>query len=103
MQVSADLKAQVAEIDTGTAELTSGDDFFDEMDRPGFDALFETLGDVRPRAVRHVMCQLEDDETAGPALSQTFNGKVVVKQPFRTLPGRKFRQAFRAAASAVLD
>jgi hypothetical protein len=102
-QVGADLKAQVEEIDAGTAELTSGDDFFDELDRPGFDALFETLGDVRLRAVRHAMRQLEDDEAAGPALSRAFDGKVVVRRPFRTLSGREFRRAFRAASSAARD
>jgi hypothetical protein len=96
-EFAADLKAQVDEIDSGTAELVSGDDLFEELDRPGFDALFETLGGVSPADVRRAMRQIEDEEAAGPFLEREFNGKVVVKKQFRERPGRAFRKAFRAA------
>ncbi len=96
-KVGDELKAQVAEIEAGTAELTSADDLFEEWDRPGFDALFETLGGVHPTEVRHAMREIEDDMPAGPALDSAFRGKVVVKPPFRNRPSREFRKLFRAA------
>lgn len=70
---------------------------FAEFDRPGFDALFETLGDIPQGEVSRGMRKIGDDEEAGPYLSQAFDGKVVVKQKFWDRPGREFRKAFRAA------
>ena len=96
-EVSDALKAQVAEIEAGTAILTPADDLFEELDRPGFDTLFETLGDVRPAEVLHAMRGIEDDMPVGPALDSAFNGSVVIKEPFRNRPGREFRKLFRAA------
>ena len=96
-EISDSLKAQMADIEAGTATLTPADDLFDKLDRPGFSALFETLGDVRPAEVRHAMHGIEDDMPVGPALDTAFNGKVVVKEPFRNRPGREFRKLFRAA------
>ncbi|MDR2012725.1 MAG: hypothetical protein LBQ20_06760 [Rhodanobacter sp.] len=97
-EVSASLKAQVADIEAGTVKLTPADDLFDKWDRPGFSALFETLGDVRPAEVRHAMHGIEDDLPVGPALDSAFDGRVVVKEPFRNRPGREFRRLFRAAS-----
>jgi len=96
-KVGAELKAQLADLDAGTAELTSADELFEQWDRPGFDALFETLGGVRPTEVRHAMREIEDDMPAGPALERAFHGKVVVKPRFHNRPGREFRKLFRAA------
>ena len=96
-EFSAELKSRVDEVNAGTAELTSVDDIFDGYDRPGFDALFETLGGISPADVRQVMRQIGDDESAGPALHRAFDGKVVVKKQFWDRPGREFRKAFRAA------
>ncbi|MFA7503839.1 MAG: addiction module protein [Burkholderiaceae bacterium] len=96
-EFAAELKARIDEIDSGTAELVSGDDLFEEFDRPGFDALFETLGGVSPADVRRAMRQIEDEEAAGPFLEREFDGKVVVKEQFRERAGREFRKAFRAA------
>ena len=70
---------------------------FAEFDRPGFDALFETLAGVPQGEVSRAMRKIGDDEAAGPFLSQAFDGKVVVKQQFWDRPGREFRKAFRAA------
>ena len=67
-EVSDSLKAQMADIEAGTATLMpAANDLFDKWDRPGFSALFETLGDVRPAEVRHAMHGIEDDMPAGPA------------------------------------
>ena len=96
-EISDSLKAQMAEIDAGTAKLTPADDLFDKWDRPGFSALFETLGDVRPAKVRHAMHSIDDDTPVGPVLDSAFDGKVVVKEAFRNRPGREFRKLFRAA------
>jgi hypothetical protein len=96
-EISDSLKAQMAEIDAGTAKLMPADDLFDNWDRPGFSTLFETLGDVRPAEVRHAMRDIEDDMPVGPALDNAFNGKVVIKEAFRNRPGREFRKLFRAA------
>jgi hypothetical protein len=97
-EISDSLKAQMAEIDAGTAKLTPVDDLFEKWDRPGFSALFETLGDVRPAEVRHAMHGIEDDTPVGPALDSAFDGRVVVKEAFRNRPGREFRKLFRAAS-----
>jgi hypothetical protein len=94
-EISHQIRVQVDEIKAGTLETTPVRDLFDTLDRPGFDALFETLGDVQPSAVSHAIHELGDDEVAGSALSLAFDGKVVVKQPFRNLPGREFRKLFR--------
>lgn len=96
-EFSAELESRVAEVDAGTAELICGDDVFDAYDRPGFDALFETLGEIRPAEVNRAMRQIADDEPAGPALKMAFDGAVVVKPQFWDRPGREFRKAFRAA------
>lgn len=92
-----ELDARVAEVDAGTAKLISGDDVFAEFDRPGFDALFESLGGVPQSEVSRAMRKIGDDEAAGPFLNDMFGGKVMVKQQFWDRPGRDFRKAFRAA------
>lgn len=96
-EVSDGLKAQLAEMEAGTMKTTPADDLFEELDRPGFVALFETLGGIRPAEVNRAMRAIEDDEPAGPALDRAFDGKVVVKMPFRSRPGREFRKLFRTA------
>lgn len=96
VEFKQELDARVAEVDAGTAKLISGDGVFAEFDRPGFDALFETLGGVPQGEVSRAMRKIGDDEAAGPFLSQAFDGKVVVKQQFWDRPGREFRKAFRA-------
>jgi len=92
-----ELDARVAEVDAGTAKLIPGDDVFAKFDRPGFNALFETLGGLPQGEVSRAMRKIGDDEPAGPFLTQAFDGKVVVKQQFWDRPGREFRRAFRAA------
>ena len=96
-EVSDALKAQVADIETGTAMLTPADNLFGQFDQSGFDTLFETLGDVSPAEVRYAMHAIEDNMPVGLALDSAFNGKVVVKEPFRNRPGREFRKLFRTA------
>ncbi|WP_156382506.1 hypothetical protein [Acidovorax sp. Leaf160] len=96
-EVMDELKAQLAEVKAGTAAMTSADDLFEESDRPGFDALFETLGGVRTTEVSRAMRDIEDDMPVGAALDRAFEGKVVVKMQFRDRPGREFRKLFRVA------
>jgi len=95
--MSDGLKAQLAELEAGTMKTTPADDLFEELDRPGFVALFETLGGICPAEVKRAMRAIEDDEPVGPALDCAFDGKVVVKMQFRSRPGREFRKLFRAA------
>jgi hypothetical protein len=92
------LDEQLAEIKTGTAELVSGDDFFDDDDRPGFETMFEGLGGVAQHDVSFAMRQIDDEANAAGWLEKEFEGKVVVKARFRDKTGREFRKAFRAAA-----
>lgn len=92
-----ELDTRVAEVEAGTAKLIPSDGVFAEFDRPGLDALFETLGSVPNGEVSRAMRKIGDDEAAGPYLSKAFDGKVVVKQQFWDRPGREFRKAFRAA------
>lgn len=83
--------ARKAELDAGTAKLIPADDVFGEFDRPGFDALFETLGGVPHADVSSALLRIADDEPVGPLLEQEFEGKVVAKAQYRESPGRKFR------------
>ena len=96
-EVSEDLKRQVAEIDAGTAELVSGDDIFEPLDRPGCDALFDDPGGRSTREIAMAIRGIDDDENAAAWLDSAFDGEVVVKAQFRDRTGREFRKAFRAA------
>lgn len=100
-EVLEGLREQKAEIDAGTAELTSGDDLFDELDTPGYVALFETLGDVPRLELRHAIRGIPDATLAIEHLTQAFGNKVVVNPAFRDLTGRAFRKAFRTARSRI--
>lgn len=92
-----ELERRVEEVDAGTAELIPGDDVFAEFDRPGFEALFETLGDISQGEVRRALRRIDDDEPAGSWLEREFAGQVQVRPQFHGRPGREFRKAFRAA------
>lgn len=95
--VMDELKSRVAEIDAGTAETVSGDDLFEEMDRPGCDALFDDLGGRSAREISFALRDIDDDENAAAWLERKFGGTVVVKPQFRDRVGREFRKTFRAA------
>jgi hypothetical protein len=92
-----ELMARKAEVDAGTAKLIPADDVFSEFDRPGFDTLFDTLGDVAQSDVSSALRRIGDDEPVGPWLERAFDGKVVVKAQYRERLGREFRKMFRAA------
>jgi hypothetical protein len=93
-----ELNRSLAEVKAGTAELVSGDSFFDELDRPGCEALFDTLGGQTPREISRALSEIEDDENAAERLEAIFGRDVVVKAQFQAKTGREFRKAFRAAA-----
>lgn len=55
MEVSEDLKRQVAEVDAGTVELMSADDVFEPLYKPGCDAI---------NALRRALCKPRPELTA---------------------------------------
>jgi hypothetical protein len=97
LEVSEDLKRQVAEIDAGTVEFVSVDDVFEPLHKPGCDALLEELGGRSAREIAAAIRDIEDDQNAAAWLERVFDGAVVVKPQFRNRSGREFRKAFRAA------
>lgn len=98
-EVMDSLKAQIADIDSGREVVVSTglDDLFDELDRPGCDALFDALGGQSPSGIRRALRNVLDDGDVVAALHTQFGDAVVVKPGFRALPGRAFRKAFREA------
>ena len=97
LEVSEDLKRQVAEVDAGTVEFVSADDVFEPLYKPGCDALFEELGGRSTREIAAAIRDIDDDQNAAAWLERVFDGAVVVKPQFRNRSGREFRKAFRAA------
>ena len=97
LEVSEDLKRQVAEVDAGTVEFVSADDDFEPLYKPGCDALFEELGGRSTRELAAAIRDIDDDQNAAAWLERVFDGAVVVKPHFRNRSGREFRKAFRAA------
>ena len=97
LEVSEDLKRQVAEVDAGTVEFVSADDVFEPLYKPGCDALFEELGGRSTREIAAAIRDIDDDQNAAAWLERVFEGAVVVQPLFRNRSGREFRKAFRAA------
>ena len=97
LEVSEDLKRQVADVDAGTVEFVSADDVFEPLYKPGCDALFEELGGRSTREIAAAIRDIDDDQNAAAWLERVFEGAVVVKPQFRNRSGREFRKAFRAA------
>lgn len=96
-QVLKELREQKAEIDAGTADLVSGDKMFDELDNPGFAALFYSLGDAPRSEVRHAIRAIPDEASAAEYLRQLLGDDVVVNPGYHELTGHAFRKAFRTA------
>jgi hypothetical protein len=96
LEVAMELKACITEINAGTGELVSGDDLFEDLDRPGCAALFDHLGSHSARELSSALQNIEDDENAAAWLEREFSGAVVVKPQFKDRNGREFRKAFRA-------
>jgi hypothetical protein len=103
LKLTEELKAQVAEIDAGTAKLTPMDDIdlFNELDVPGCRALFVSIGGHKPRAVSYALRELEDDAPVADGLRATFADEVVVKPEFAALGARAFKKLFREARYPV--
>jgi hypothetical protein len=97
LEVSEDLRRQLAEVDAGTVEFVSTDDVFEPLYKPGCDALFEELGGRSTREIAAAIRDIDDDQNAAGCLERVFDGAVVVKPQFRNRSGREFRKAFRAA------
>lgn len=97
LEFKEELDRRSAEAAADPSTLIPADDVLARYDRPGFEMLFETLGDVAHGDVRQAMRQIGDAEAAGPALHAAFEGKVVVRAQFWGRAGREFRKAFRAA------
>jgi len=64
MEVSEDLKRQVAEVDAGTVERVSADDVFEPLYKPGCDALFKELGGRSTREIAAAIRDIDDDQNA---------------------------------------
>lgn len=94
------LKEQMEDIENETCETVSMEDLFEEHDRPGCEALFESIGTHRPHDVYRALRALEDDELVQPALSAALGESVLVKPEFATHPARAFRKLFREAKLA---
>jgi len=93
--LTAELSAQVAEIDAGTAELKDAEDVFKELgfgDARVFEAMFESTGGLSRREVRWALGKVEDAEPVGPALEVKSGARVVVRPEFCDLGGREFRR-----------
>lgn len=93
--LTAELSAQVAEIDAGTPDLNSEDDVLEALgldDGQGFGLMFESSGGLPRREIRWALGKIDDEEAVGPALDARFDGRVVVRPEFRDLGGREFRR-----------
>lgn len=83
--------------------LISGDDLFEEFDRPGVEAVFETIGDLRARDITRALRQLDDDTDVEKGLALVLGemgqkaSKVRIKAEFKGLTARAFRRAMRQA------
>lgn len=97
LEVSDDLKRRVAEVDAGTVERVSADDFFEPLYKPGCDALLVELGGRSTREIAAAIRDIDEDQNAAAWLERAFEGAVVVKPQFRNRSSREFRKAFRAA------
>ena len=94
-ELTAELRAQVAEIDAGSADLKDADEVFEALgfdDGQGFGLMFESAGGLSRREIRWALGKVEDDDAVGPALDALFDGRVIVRPEFRDLGGRAFRR-----------
>lgn len=96
-KVREELREQKAEIDAGTADLVSSHGVFDELDDPGFAALFSSLGNAPRSEVRKAIRDIPDEALAAEVLRELFGEDVVVSPLYRELTGHTFRKAFRTA------
>ncbi len=110
-EVLEDLQERKAELDAALERekngepsgLISGDDIFEEFDKPGVEAVFETIGDLRARDVTRALRQLDDDVLVEKGLALVLGemghkaSKVRIKPDFKGLTARAFRKAMRNA------
>ena len=95
--VMEELKNRVAEVDAGIVQQVSGDELYEELDRPRCAALFDDLVGRSAREISSALRDIYDDENAAAWLERKLEGAVVVKPQFRDRNGREFRKTFRAA------
>lgn len=91
------LKKDMEEIKAGTLKTAPVGDMFEGFDRPGVDAMFETISDHSPSDISWALRSIQDDGDVPDALREQFGESVVVKDKYKTLKGREFRKAFRLA------
>ena len=96
-ELREELQSRADEVKGGAGECVSLDDLFSDLDRPGFETLFESLGSVPQFQVSRALREIPDAEPVGAYLAQMFEGQVVVKSQFNNRPGREFRKIFRTA------
>lgn len=110
-EVLEDLQERKAEVDEAIERekngepsgLISGDDLFEEFDRPGVAAVFESIGDLRARDITRALRQLDDDTIVDKGLALVlaemgYKAKQVrIKPEYQGLTARAFRKALRKA------
>lgn len=88
-------------IKSNSIEVQERQDLFDELDKRGFEALFESTGSLSMRDIRHALHGLADDDNVTRALKRVLGkrGKgVVIKNKFQHLSSREFRKALAEAS-----
>lgn len=100
-EFSDGLKAQMAEVRAGTAELVSGDGVVSDLVWPGCAMMFDSLGGQSPNEVRVAVCNVGADENVAAALAKAFGGAVVVKERFPGHHGHEFQKTFPTINFAV--
>lgn len=92
-----ELDRRVEESHAHPERLIPAEEVFARFDRPGLDAMFETLGGRSRHEVQGALREIDDTAIASEELAARFGGEVVVKPRYRRRTGHEFRRLFRAA------
>lgn len=92
--IVSSLKEQMDQLDSGTAETVSTEEFFESRYTTGFERMFESTGHHKKSEVRFALRQLEDDCPVQEGLVEALDASVRVRPEFALLPARTFRKEF---------
>jgi len=82
--------------------LVDASSVFEDLERPGIEAMFESIGGRRVGELMRALRELEDDESVPEGLARVLgsdSGQVQIRADFQAIPARAFRTAMRAARS----
>ena len=82
--------------------LVDASSVFEDLERPGIEAMFESIGGLRVGELMRALRELEDDESVPEGLARVLgsdSGQVQIRADFQAIPARAFRTAMRAARS----